>query len=186
MRKAHRLRIMTAVLAALAVAGPLRASGTASPAPPSPTPSPGPPQIDFPGQYAAAPADWRFPVWPVGCGRFSGEEKTACLEFVALDYARLSRYAEADQRLAPKRRGETRVVFFGDSITDNWSKAGFGGFFPGQAYVNRGIGGQTTSQMLLRFRPDVVALDPDVVVILARTTWAGTGGRWRTRWSRAT
>src|SRR5207237_5293082 len=80
MRKAHRLRIMTAVLAALAVAGPLRASGTASPAPPSPTPSPGPPQIDFPGQYAAAPADWRFPVWPVGCGRFAGEAKTACLE----------------------------------------------------------------------------------------------------------
>jgi lysophospholipase L1-like esterase len=57
----------------------------------------------------------------------------------------------------------------GDSITDNWFKAGYGGFFPGKPYVNRGIGGQTTSQMLVRLRADVLDLDPDVVVILAGT-----------------
>ena len=68
-------------------------------------------------------------------------------------------------------------MFFGDSITDNWSKAGYGGFFPGRPYVNRGIGGQTTSQMLLRFRPDVIALKPDAVVILAGTNdVAGNSG----------
>jgi lysophospholipase L1-like esterase len=79
------------------------------------------------------------------------------------------------------------VVFFGDSITDNWSKAGYGGFFPGKPYVNRGIGGQTTSQMLVRFRADVLALDPDVVVILAGTNdVAGNSGPSRPRPSRTT
>jgi lysophospholipase L1-like esterase/sugar lactone lactonase YvrE len=147
------------------------------PATASATPAAGPPQVAFPGQYAAAPADWRFPVWPSGCNRFSGEDKTACLQFVATDYGRLSRYAAANAALAPKKAGEPRVVFFGDSITDNWSKAGYGGFFPGRPYVNRGIGGQTTSQMLLRFRADVLALKPDVVVILAGTNdIAGNGG----------
>jgi lysophospholipase L1-like esterase len=140
-------------------------------------PSPAPPQVAFPGQYAAAPADWRFPVWPRGCDRFAGEEEAACLQFIATDYGRLSRYAAANAALAPKRPGERRVVFFGDSITDNWSKAGYGGFFPGRPYVNRGIGGQTTSQMLLRFRPDVIALKPEAVVILAGTNdIAGNGG----------
>jgi lysophospholipase L1-like esterase len=85
------------------------------------------------------------------------------------EFGRLSRYAEANAALVPRRPGETRVVFFGDSITDNWSRDGFGGFFPGKPYVNRGISGQTTSQMLLRFRADVIALRPVVVVILAGT-----------------
>jgi lysophospholipase L1-like esterase len=153
---------------------------SAAPAPtqPAPTPTPAPPQIAFPGQYDAAPADWRFPVWPSGCRRFfTGEERTSCLEFVASDFGRLSRYAGANAALAPKRAGERRVVFFGDSITDNWSKAGYGGFFPGRPYVNRGIGGQTTAQMLLRFRPDVIDLQPDAVVILAGTNdIAGNAG----------
>jgi lysophospholipase L1-like esterase len=146
---------------------------------PTPTPTPAPPQIAFPGQYDAAPADWRFPVWPSGCRRFfTGEERTSCLEFVASDFGRLSRFAGANAALAPKRAGERRVVFFGDSITDNWSKAGYGGFFPGRPYVNRGIGGQTTAQMLLRFRPDVIDLQPDVVVILAGTNdIAGNAGQ---------
>ncbi len=61
------------------------------------------------------------------------------------------------------------LAFMGDSITDNWSKDGYGGFFTGKPYINRGIGGQTTPQMLVRFRADVLALDPDVVVILAGT-----------------
>jgi len=148
-----------------------------APTPPTPTPTPAPPQIAFPGQYDAAPDDWRFPVWPGGCRRFTGDERTSCLEFVASDFGRLSRYAGANAALAPKRAGERRVVFFGDSITDNWSKAGYGGFFPGRPYVNRGIGGQTTAQMLLRFRPDVIDLQPDAVVILAGTNdIAGNAG----------
>ncbi len=139
--------------------------------------APVPPQVAFPGQYAAAPSDWRFPVWPNGCDRFSGDDRASCLQFVAHDYGKLARYAAANAALAPKRAGETRVVFFGDSITDNWSKAGYGGFFSGRPYVNRGVGGQTTSQMLLRFRPDVIALKPDAVVILAGTNdIAGNAG----------
>jgi len=135
------------------------------------------PQIEFPGQYAAAPPEWRFPVWPRGCARFEGAERVDCLEFVAFDYARLSRYAAANAALSPPRPGEARVVFFGDSITDNWSKAGYGGFFPGKPYLNRGIGGQTTAQMLVRFRADVLALKPRVVVILAGTNdVAGNAG----------
>src|SRR5687768_2360994 len=132
---------------------------------------------EFPGQYAAAPADWRYPVWPSGCRRFSGDEQVACLQFVANNYAGLGRYAAANATLGGNRPGQRRVVFFGDSITDNWSKTGYGGFFPGKPYVNRGIGGQTTSQMLLRFRPDVIELRPDVVVILAGTNdIAGNAG----------
>jgi len=138
---------------------------------------PAPPQVAFPGQYAPADPRWRFPVFPSGCARLGGEEKASCLEFNVLDYGRLARYAAANAALAAPRPGEARVVFFGDSITDNWSKAGYGGFFPGRPYVNRGIGGQTTSQMLLRFRADVVALRPRAVVILAGTNdVAGNSG----------
>jgi lysophospholipase L1-like esterase len=71
--------------------------------------------------------------------------------------------------LAAPAKDEGRVVFLDDSITDMWQNAQFGGFFPGKPYVDRGIGGQTTPQMLLRFRPDVIALQPRVVVILAGT-----------------
>jgi lysophospholipase L1-like esterase len=145
--------------------------GAAVPAPPV-----APPQIAFPGQYAASPAEWRFPVWPSGCRGFPGEEQ-ACLEFVAFDYGRLSRYAAANAALGPPRGGQARVVFFGDSITDEWSQPGFGGFFPGKPFVNRGISGQTTSQMLVRFRADVIALQPAAAVILAGTNdIAGNSG----------
>ena len=87
------------------------------------------------------------------------------------------RYAAANAALAAPQSNENRVVFFGDSITDNWSKPDYGGFFPGKPYVNRGIGGQTTAQMLLRFRADVVELQPEAVVILAGTNdIAGNAG----------
>jgi len=176
-----RVVVSVALLAALGHVGWAAREQATVAAPPTPmpaaTPTPAPPQIEFPGQYDSAPADWRFPVWPSGCRRFAGDERIACLEFVAGDFGRLSRFAGANAALAPKRAGERRVVFFGDSITDNWSKAGYGGFFPGKPYLNRGIGGQTTSQMLLRFQPDVIALQPDVVVILAGTNdIAGTSG----------
>lgn len=82
------------------------------------------------------------------------------------DWANLARYGEANTKLGPPAAGEKRVVFMGDSITDIWDIAKY---FPGKPYVNRGIGGQTTAQMLVRFHPDVVELRPSVVVILAGT-----------------
>jgi lysophospholipase L1-like esterase len=82
------------------------------------------------------------------------------------DFANFARYREANSKLTPPAKGEERVVFMGDSITDSWK---LDQYFPGAPYVNRGISGQTTSQMLIRFRPDVIALKPKVVVILAGT-----------------
>jgi lysophospholipase L1-like esterase len=84
------------------------------------------------------------------------------------DWPNIARYREDNAVLAPPSADETRVVFMGDSITDAWGREQ-GGFFPGKPYINRGISGQTTPQMLLRFRPDVIALKPRAVVILAGT-----------------
>ena len=84
------------------------------------------------------------------------------------DWPNLARYRADNEKLAAPAAGEKRVVFMGDSITDAWGRRG-GTFFPGKPYVNRGISGQTTPQMLIRFRPDVIALKPAVVVILAGT-----------------
>ncbi|GAC1618303.1 MAG: SGNH/GDSL hydrolase family protein [Candidatus Acidiferrum sp.] len=85
------------------------------------------------------------------------------------DWPNLARYREANAKLAPASAHEKRVVFLGDSITDAWIEPRFGGFFPGKPYVDRGISGQTTPQMLIRFRPDVIVLGPKAVVILAGT-----------------
>jgi lysophospholipase L1-like esterase len=82
------------------------------------------------------------------------------------DWAGLGRYREANAALGDPRPGENRVVFMGNSITDAWAKS-FPAMFPGKPYVGRGISGQTTPQMLVRFRQDVVDLKPKVVVILA-------------------
>src|SRR2546423_6978289 len=84
------------------------------------------------------------------------------------DWANLERYKEANRQLAAPASGEKRVVFMGNSITDGWARY-FPAMFPGKPYVGRGISGQTTPQMLVRFRQDVVALKPSVVVILAGT-----------------
>jgi lysophospholipase L1-like esterase len=84
------------------------------------------------------------------------------------DWPQLKRYQADDEALPPPRPGERRVVFYGDSITDNWGHH-VGTFFPGKPYVNRGISGQTTPQMLVRFQQDVVHLKPAAVVILAGT-----------------
>jgi len=84
------------------------------------------------------------------------------------DWANLGRYRDADAQVEPPAATEKRVVFMGDSITDNWGHK-YGKFFPDKPYINRGISGQTTPQMLIRFRPDVIALKPTVVVILAGT-----------------
>ena len=82
------------------------------------------------------------------------------------DFGNLGRYRDANAKLALLNANEDRVVFMGDSITDIWKLAQS---FPGKPYINRGIGGQTTPQMLIRFRPDVIDLGPKVVVILAGT-----------------
>ncbi|HLV88793.1 MAG TPA: SGNH/GDSL hydrolase family protein [Candidatus Sulfotelmatobacter sp.] len=93
------------------------------------------------------------------------------------DFGQLSRYRDANAGLAAPAAGEDRVVFFGDSITDAWKLAES---FPGKPYINRGIGGQTTPQMLVRFRQDVIDLHPRVVVILAGTNdIAGNTGPMR-------
>ena len=93
------------------------------------------------------------------------------------DFGQLARYRDANAALKPPAPGENRVVFFGDSITDIWH---LDESFPGKPYLNRGIGGQTTPQMLVRFRQDVIALQPQVVVILAGTNdRAGNTGPMR-------
>ena len=93
------------------------------------------------------------------------------------DFGQLSRYEDANAALKPPAPGESRVVFFGDSITDLWH---LDEYFPGKPYINRGIGGQTTPQMLVRFRQDVIDLHPKVVVILAGTNdIAGNTGLMR-------
>src|SRR5581483_11415604 len=84
------------------------------------------------------------------------------------DWPNLGRYRDANAQIQPPAAGENRVVFMGDSITDGWGHND-NRFFPGKPYINRGISGQTTPQMLIRFRPDVIALKPKVVVILAGT-----------------
>ena len=82
------------------------------------------------------------------------------------DFANFARYREANGKLAPSAKNENRIVFIGDSITDSWK---LNEYFANRPYVNRGISGQTTPQMLIRFRPDVIELKPKVVVILAGT-----------------
>ena len=82
------------------------------------------------------------------------------------DFGQLARYRDANASLPAPAANESRVVFFGDSITDIWKLPDY---FPGKPYINRGIGGQTTPQMLVRFRQDVIDLKPRVVVILAGT-----------------
>ncbi len=82
------------------------------------------------------------------------------------DWANLSKYAEENAKLIEKGHVDRRVVFMGNSITEFWSVFD-SSFFQGKPYINRGISGQTTPQMLIRFRPDVIDLNPSIVVILA-------------------
>ncbi len=84
------------------------------------------------------------------------------------DYANFARYRDSNAALPAPKAGEQRVVFMGNSITEGWVKY-FPTMFAGKPYIGRGIGGQTTPQMLVRFHADVVALKPAVVVILGGT-----------------
>src|ERR1700690_193341 len=127
---------------------------------PAPTPAPAVQQAKSPGEIAF--------------DRLTDYQKSN-LERVYNDWAFLAKYRDFNNALPPAAAGESRVVFMGDSITEGWGQSGTtpppdrATFFPGRPYVNRGISGQTTPQMLVRFRQDVVALKPKVVVILAGT-----------------
>jgi lysophospholipase L1-like esterase len=95
------------------------------------------------------------------------EKQLAAAQAKLEDWPQLERYAAEDAALPAAAR---RVVFYGDSITDAWGRRpGTGMFFPGEPYINRGISGQTTAQMVVRFQQDVVDLHPQVVLILGGT-----------------
>ena len=94
------------------------------------------------------------------------KEDNSATELRLRDWPDLAKYRDDDAKLGPPAKGESRVVFLGDSITEFWSLSDS---FLGKPYVNRGISGQTTPQILLRFRQDVIALQPKVVVLLAGT-----------------
>ncbi|HUK46080.1 MAG TPA: SGNH/GDSL hydrolase family protein [Terriglobales bacterium] len=117
---------------------------------------------------AAALAQTSGPQVTIPSSGFAGLDKYRASRVAIYfdDYGQLARYRDANAALKPPAPGENRVVFFGDSITDIWK---LDESFPGKPYINRGIGGQTTSQMLVRFRQDVINLQPKIVVILAGT-----------------
>ena len=120
------------------------ATAAAQAATPTPTPTPADPCADVTARVTRA--ETKLKDWPA-----------------------LARYREDNTKITAPAKGEDRIVFMGDSITDSWDDPKYGGFFPGKPYVDRGISGQTTSQMLIRFRPDVIALQPRIVLILAGT-----------------
>lgn len=159
MKSSRCLQTLTLVLALfLAVAAPAQqpAPQPASQSSPQPVPTPGIPSTGFSG--------------------LDGYRARRIAVFTD-DFGQLARYRDANAALKPPAAGENRVVFFGDSITDIWH---LDEYFPGKPYVNRGIGGQTTPQMLVRFRQDVISLRPKVVVILAGTNdIAGNTGPMR-------
>jgi len=109
----------------------------------------------------------------------AADERVTALRRILSDYGGLTRYGSENAELPRPRPGENRVVFFGDDATEKWKDAGF---FAGKPYLNRGISGQNSAQLLLRFRQDVIGLAPAVVVIhagsndLARMLGPGTRG----------
>jgi len=120
-----------------------------------------------------APAPTQTAPTPAPAATASGHPAdaywTAHDKQLVTDFGWLARFKEADVKLPTPAPDEKRVVFMGDSITEGWHFEGQEGSFPGKPYVNRGISGQTSPQMLVRFRQDVVDLQPKVVVILAGT-----------------
>ena len=115
--------------------------------------------------YQSSPAR-RTVVETRDWGPWGGPFRANLVPALMRDFSERYIYADANAALPPPARNEQRVVFLGDSITDMWDLAEA---FPGQPYINRGIGAQVTAQMLLRFEQDVVALRPRAVVILAGT-----------------
>lgn len=119
--------------------------------------------LTLPALYAQGTA----PTTPLQPDVAKLQEQLARDQKTLQDWPNLARYRAENATVTEPAAGENRVVFMGDSITDGWGHGP--NFFPGKTYLNRGISGQTTPQMLIRFRPDVIALKPKVVVILAGT-----------------
>jgi acyl-CoA thioesterase-1 len=123
----------------------------------------------------AAPAQSQIPPDQLAAWEQLTPYQKSQLERTYNDWAFLAKFREADALLPPVSPSETRVVFMGDSITEGWgmkataTSPARGEFFPGKPYINRGISGQSTPQMLVRFRQDVILLKPKVVVLLAGT-----------------
>lgn len=116
-----------------------------------------------PDRYQSSPARQAF-VENRQYNHWEADYLTKLWSAMHRDFGEKYLYAPADKALPPPKPNERRVVFIGDSITDLWDLSLF---FPGRPYVNRGIGGQVTAQMVLRFEQDVVSLRPAAVVILA-------------------
>jgi lysophospholipase L1-like esterase len=95
-------------------------------------------------------------------------QQIAAMRAKLADWPQLDHYREANTSLPPMAAGEQRVIFFGASVAEYWGTRG-APFFPGKPYINRGIGGQTSAQMVVRFRQDVINLHPAVVVVLEGT-----------------
>ncbi len=149
-------RVISAMAGSAMAQQPVQSTPSAQPSPIAPAAQPAP------------PAPQSVPTPGIPSTGFDGLDKYRASRIAMFtdDYGQLGRYRADNAKLGEPKRGEDRVVFFGDSITDAWH---LDEFFPGKPYVNRGIGGQTTPQMLVRFRQDVINLSPKVVVILAGT-----------------
>lgn len=114
----------------------------------------------------ATPGSAPVQAAPAPTGPVVGAPLSKRDEQLLVDFGNLERFQQADAALGMPAAGEDRVVFMGDSITEGWK---LDESFPGKPYINRGISGQTSPQMLVRFRQDVVDLKPKVVIILAGT-----------------
>jgi len=100
--------------------------------------------------------------------RLNQTKKIATQASEELDWANLAKYHEDNQKLKNSKKSKDRIVFIGDSITEGWSNSS-PDFFPKNNFINRGISGQTTPQMLIRFKPDAVRLKPKMIIINAGT-----------------
>jgi lysophospholipase L1-like esterase len=154
------------IVVAGAAAGIGQAPAIAQATPPTQTTPPAPPAA--PAVPPAAPQGTTpasLPPALTSCPELATAVRIVAANDARLrDWPNLARYREANHTAGP-----ADVVFMGDSITDAWVQPRFGAFFPGKRYAGRGISGQTTPQMLLRFRQDVLNLKPKAVVILAGT-----------------
>ena len=129
---------------------------------PAPAQAPAAPAAGAGGRGQAAP----LPPESLNCIELAAALRTVNANDARLrDWPQIARYRDANGTVTAR----PDAVFMGDSITDFWPQPRFGAFFPGKNYVGRGISAQTTPQMLIRMRPDVIALKPKVVVILAGT-----------------
>ena len=158
MTRSHALAASLGLSVLTAAAG--IAQTTPATQPPASTATPAPPSAASQQTTPAA-----LPPALTSCPELAAAVRTMAANDARLrDWANLMRYREANRTV-----GQVDVVLMGDSITDSWVQPRFGGFFPGKRYAGRGISGQTTPQMLLRFRQDVLNLKPRAVVILAGT-----------------